>query len=175
MRMRQVAKFWSLSRREKNLLCEASILLFLSVTCVRTIAFEHIDRFLRTHWQNAPQGSIGREEEITLVRRSIARAANVLPWKSLCLTRSIAEFIMLRGRGIPAVMFAGVRFSGHSSLEAHAWVETGLGENDNSSITSNFTTVISIGRTDAASDRQETSALKKVCWQALHAIEVNQE
>ena len=71
--------------------------------------------------------SMGANEEIRLVQRSISRAANVLPLKSLCLSRSIAEFVMLRRRGIPAVMFAGVRFSGHSSLEAHAWVDVGQG------------------------------------------------
>ena len=52
---------------------------------------------------------------------------------------------MLRRRGIPAVLFAGVRFSGHSSLDAHAWVDTGLGVNDKSSENSGFATVIRIG------------------------------
>jgi hypothetical protein len=52
---------------------------------------------------------------------------------------------MLRRRGIPAVMFAGVKFSDHSSLDAHAWVDTDLGVNDNSFENSGFVTVIRIG------------------------------
>ena len=52
---------------------------------------------------------------------------------------------MLRRRGVPAVLFAGVRFSGHSSLDAHAWVDTGLGINDERSQNSGFATVIRIG------------------------------
>jgi hypothetical protein len=51
---------------------------------------------------------------------------------------------MLRRRGIQAVLVAGVKFSGHSSLDAHAWVETGL-VNDKNNENSGFTTVIRIG------------------------------
>ena len=142
--MGRLAKFWFMTRREKTFLCEAGILLLLSNACIKAIAFRRIDRFLRTRWNNGIEGRIGQEQEIRLVRRSISRAANVLPWKSLCLSRSIAEYVMLRRRGIPAVLFAGVRFSGHSSLDAHAWVETGL-VNDKSSENSGFATVIRIG------------------------------
>jgi Transglutaminase-like superfamily len=51
---------------------------------------------------------------------------------------------MLRRHGIPAVMFAGVRFSDHSSLDAHAWVDTGP-VNDKNSKHSDFAIVIRIG------------------------------
>ncbi len=143
--MSRLAKFWSLTRREKEFLCEASILLSLCNICIKAIAFRRIDRFLRTRWNEGIRGCINCEQEIRLVQRSIARAANVLPWESLCLSRSIAEFIMLRRRGIPAVILAGVRCSGHSSLDAHAWVDTGLGLNDTRSENSGFATVIRIG------------------------------
>jgi Transglutaminase-like superfamily len=143
--MRRLAKFWSLTRREKEFLCEASILLLVSNICIKAIAFRRIERFLRTGWNDGIQGCIGREQDIRLVQRSVSRAANVLPGKSLCLSRSIAEFIMLRRRGIPAVMFAGARFSGHSSLDAHAWVETGLGVNDKRPENSGFAPVLRIG------------------------------
>jgi hypothetical protein len=143
--MRRLGKFWSLTRREKEFLCEASILLSVSSFCVKAIAFRHIDRFLRTRWNDEIQGCVDREQEIRLVQRSISRAVNVLPWRSLCLSQSIAEFIMLRRRGIPAVMFAGVRFSGNSSLDAHAWVDTGLVVNDKRSENSGFVPLIRIG------------------------------
>jgi hypothetical protein len=144
--MGRLAKFWSLTRREKKFLYEAIFFLSLSNMCVKAIAFKHIDRFLRTRWNDdSIEGGIEQEQEIRRVQRSISRAANVLPWKSLCLDRCIAEFIMLRRRGIPAIMFAGARFSGHSSLDAHAWVETDLGVNGKSSENFGFATVIRIG------------------------------
>jgi hypothetical protein len=139
--MRRLAKFWSLNRFEKKCLCEAGILLSLSNACIHAIAFKHIDKFLRTRWNHVQAGN-DREPEIRLVQRSILRAANVLPWKSLCLCRSIAEYIMLRRRGIPAVMFIGARFSDLSSLDAHAWVDASPAVNKNSE---NFTTIMMIG------------------------------
>src|SRR5262245_30209643 len=141
--MRRLAKFWSLPKGEKKLLREAGILLLLSNACIKVVAFRHLDRLLRTRWNDRLESDIDRKEEIKLVRRSVSRAANILPWRSRCLSRSIAEFIMLRRRGIPAVMLAGVRFSGPSSLDAHAWVNTDT--NDNVSGGSGFTTMIRIG------------------------------
>src|SRR5262249_2768949 len=129
----------------KKFLCEASILLFVSNICVKAIAFRRIERFLRTGWNDAIQGCIEREQDIRLVQRSISRAAKVLPGKSLGRSRSIADFIMLRRVGIPAVIFAGARLSDHSSLEAHAWVETGLEVNDKRSENLGFATVMRIG------------------------------
>jgi hypothetical protein len=143
--MRRLGKFWSLTRREKHLLCEAIILLSISTICVKAIAFRRIDRFMRTHWNDRVQRCTDREQEISLVQRSISRAANVLPWRSLCLSRSLAEFMMLRRRGIPATMIAGVRFLGHSSLDAHAWVDTDLEADGQSTKGSDFVTLIRIG------------------------------
>ena len=147
--MRRLAKFWSLPKGERRLLREAGILLLLSNVCIKVVAFRHIDQFLRARWNDRFESNLDHEEEIKLVQRSVSRAANILPWRSLCLSRSIAEFIMLRRRGIPAVIVAGARFSGPSSLDAHAWVNAGM--NDNSSEGSGFTTVIRIGA--GAADR----------------------
>src|SRR5262245_51853802 len=144
--MRRLAKFWSITRHEKKLLCEASVLLLLSKVSIRTIAFKHIDSFLRTRWRDDIEYGNDREQEIWLLRRSVSRAATILPGKSRCLSRSIVEFIMMRRRGIPAVMLAGAKFSSHSSLEAHAWVATSLRMDEASSENSEFATVIRIGR-----------------------------
>ena len=143
--MHLLAKFWSLTRREKKFLCEASILLSVSNACVKAIAFRHIDKFLRAHWNDCLQGGTDREQEIRLIQRSILRAAKVLPWQSLCLCHSIAEYIMLRRRGIPAVIFMGVRFSDDCSLDGHAWVDTDATMKDKDSENSTFKPVITIG------------------------------
>jgi hypothetical protein len=143
--MGRLLKFLSLPRREKHLFLEAGILLLLSNVCVKTIAFRHIDNFLRTRWRDNTGSRIDPAEDIRLVNRSILSMANLLPWQSLCLSRSIAEFIMLRRRGIPAVIYAGVRFSEHSSPQAHAWVQPRRGVNGGISENSAFTVVMRIG------------------------------
>jgi hypothetical protein len=140
--MRKLSKFWSLSRREKSFFCEASVLLLLCSLLVKNVAFKHIVGFLRRRWTDNIKGY--HEEEIRLIRRSIVRAANILPCESLCLSRSIVEFIMLRRRGIPAIMSAGARFSG-PSLEAHAWVDAGLNVMQRKLDHPDFKTVIRIG------------------------------
>jgi hypothetical protein len=146
--MGRLRKFWALSRLESETLFEAGFFLLLSNFCIKTMPWRHIDRFLRAGWKDAAKGNVVRSDDIKLVRRSISRAANLLPCKSLCLSQSIAEFIMLRRRGIPAVMFAGVSSSNDSSLYAHAWVETALEANDRSSTNSIFTTLVRIGQLD---------------------------
>jgi hypothetical protein len=137
--MTRLVKFWRLARRERESLGEALIFLSLANVCVRRINFKHIDRFLRAHWNDRAQRTVAPQQEIALVQRSISRAANILPWSSLCLSTSIAEFVMLRRRGISAALCAGVR-SDRASLVAHAWVETGSAISD-----AGYATVIRIG------------------------------
>jgi len=144
--MNRLLKFWSLPRCEKQGLCEAGLLLLLSNLCIRTVAFRHIENFLRTHWQDsAPRGS-DCANQIKLVKISLERAANLLPLESLCLSRSITAFVMLRRRGIPAVFCAGVRFLDDSTMSAHAWVWTGHAATiEDNSENPDFTVVLRIG------------------------------
>src|SRR6266436_8046841 len=125
--MGRLRKFLFLTRREKRFFCEAGVLLLLANLSVRMIAFRHIDGFLRARWDDGARCDFYPAEEIELVNLSLSRAANLLLWKSLCLSRSIATFIMLRRRGIPAVLVVGVKSVEDSSLVAHAWVNTAGG------------------------------------------------
>jgi len=143
--MDRLLKFWSLPRREKQFFCEASILLLLSYLGVRTIAFRRIDGFLRAHWRDSATRTGEQTDCIKLVNLSLTRAANLLGRKDLCLSECIAAFIMLRRRGIPAILFAGVKFLEDSSLSAHAWVHAGGGAIDGKSDNSAFTAVFKIG------------------------------
>jgi Transglutaminase-like superfamily len=143
--MGRLHKFWSLSRRERQSCFEAAILLVLANLCVRTIAFRHIYRFLNAYGNRRARGGFNPDDDVKLVNLSLSRSANLLPWQSLCLIRSIAAFIMLRRRGIPAVMFVGARLE-DSSLLAHAWVRTDRGEADPESENSAFTALVRIGQ-----------------------------
>src|SRR5438445_11770082 len=127
--MSQVRKFWYLTGREKLLFFEACILLLLSNLSVNTMTFKNIDSYLKAHRNNRTRDAMVSSDDIKndikLVDLSLSRAANALPWNSMCLSRSITQLIMLRRRGIPAVLFAGVKSLEDSSLSAHAWVRTG--------------------------------------------------
>jgi hypothetical protein len=141
--MGRLVKFWSLPRREKQFFVEAGTLLLLSKLCVKTIAFRYIDSFLRGRWKNG--NDLNRADDIKLITLSLSRAASLLPGKAPCLSRSIAAFIMLRRRGIPAVIVVGVKFAEYTSLIAHAWVHTGHDATNAKSENSAFATVVRIG------------------------------
>ena len=62
--MGRLLRFWSLPRREKQFFCEAAILLLLSHLSIKTIAFRHIDRFLRARWNNGARDALDVAEVI---------------------------------------------------------------------------------------------------------------
>jgi len=143
-------KFWLLPRHEKLFLCEACIFLLLANLSVKVFPFARIERHLLAHCNNYSirGNSAGTDDVKDVIKRvdlSVARAAVVLPFKSLCLSRSIATFTMLRRRGFPAVLCAGVRVCADSSLIAHAWVEPGCGMMEVNPEASAFTTLVRIG------------------------------
>jgi hypothetical protein len=143
--MGQLSKFWSLARPEKQLICEAFTLLLLSQLSVKIIPFRHIYSFLDAQWDNHRPGTFARDSDTGLVNLSLSRAAKCLPWKSSCLSQSIVAFIMLRRRGVPAVMVAGVKFEDASFL-AHAWIHNGNEMTDGKSENSTYTALMRIGR-----------------------------
>jgi hypothetical protein len=143
--MGRLLKFWSLPGREKYCFCEAGILLLLSNLSIKTIPFRQIYRFLHANRNNRTRVVLDSAKNFELVMLSLSRAANLLPWKSQCLSRSLAAFVMLRRRGIPAVIFVGVKSLEDSSLLAHAWVHTGREVIDENSENSTFTALVSVG------------------------------
>jgi hypothetical protein len=148
--MGRLLKFWSLPRQEKYCFCEAGILLLLSNLSIKTIPFRQIYRFLHANWHTRTRVVLDSTENIKLVMLSLSRAANLLPWKSRCLSQSIAAFVMLRRRGIPAVMFVGVKSLEDSSLLAHAWVQTGHEVTIENSEISTYTPLVSVRGETAA-------------------------
>ena len=144
--MRRIGKFWSLSARDQLLLCEAAILLLVLQFCIRFVSFERIHALLNRRF-----GNVGTKECPSFpqvrhhVERAVWRAARSLPWQSSCLIASIAEFVMLRRRGIPAILVAGVKILSDSSLWAHAWVCPGAQDVGQASISRDFVVVLRIG------------------------------
>jgi hypothetical protein len=156
--MGRLLKFWSLPRREKYCFCEAGILLLLSNLSIKTIPFRRIYRFLHANWNTPKRVVLDSAENVKLVMLSLSRAANLFPWKSRCLSQSIAAFVMLRRRGIPAVMFVGVKSLEDSSLLAHAWVHPGREVPDENSENSTFTALVRIGTAPLFADSARNSS-----------------
>jgi Transglutaminase-like superfamily len=73
--------------------------------------------------RNAPSDErVGAEglREAARVGRTVARAADRLPWHPTCLRQALAAQRMLRRRGIPSRLHLGVADA--TAGEAHAWV-----------------------------------------------------
>jgi len=140
-----IAKFLSLPKQEKRFFYEALPLLIVAKFGVKVIPFRYIYRFLHDRWKDLPTASLDYAADIRLVKASLSRAERRLPWNTLCLPRSIAAFIMLRRRGIPTVMYVGVKYE-NCSLLAHAWVQIGREMVDGKPDSPGFTTLMTIGQ-----------------------------
>jgi hypothetical protein len=89
------------------------------------------------------EAPIDLDDNIRLVSHCLKRAVRHCPWAGVCLSQSIAAFVMFRRRGIPAVIFVGVKFFEESSLLAHAWVQAGAETSSEDDAT--YTPLMTIG------------------------------
>ena len=123
--MHRLLRFCSLTSRERRPFFEAITLIIFSALCLKIIPFKRIYLYLDNRFGNIEiDFRDPNDGETAIVSRAISRGASALPWKTLCLSKSISEFIMLRRRKIPATLCTGVKVFANSSLGAHAWVDT---------------------------------------------------
>jgi Transglutaminase-like superfamily len=126
--MSQVRRFCLLTLQEKLSFLEAFGLLATISLSIKLVAFRYIHALLQRGQLTDPRGNTfphqDHADSLSLVSCSVSRAAKALPWETLCLSRSIAAFLMLRRRGIPTDLVLGVKRQA-SSLVAHAWIEVG--------------------------------------------------
>ena len=67
--------------------------------------------------RRVPRGATGAAMRLL---RVLARLPGS-PWRNTCLYRSVAETLVLRRYGVPAILKIGVK-NGSGDIEAHAWV-----------------------------------------------------
>jgi hypothetical protein len=67
--------------------------------------------------RRVPRGATGAA---MLLLKALARLPGS-PWRNTCLYRSVAECLVLRRYGVPAMLRIGVK-NGGGDIEAHAWV-----------------------------------------------------
>lgn len=66
-----------------------------------------------------------KEGEAARIAWALATASRFVPWRSDCLIQAIAAMTWAERFGLSAQMHLGVRKSGQSAIEAHAWVTSG--------------------------------------------------
>ena len=142
--MIKISKFWTLPVQDRRFFAEAAVLLFICTILIKFVQFKHVHRFLGRHWGSNSVADPSDKPKARLIRSSVLRAARVLPLKTLCLSRSMATFMMLRRRGIPAVLVAGVKLEG-SALVAHAWVQVSGEPINERAESATYTTLMKIG------------------------------
>lgn len=64
----------------------------------------------------------GTQDQIARVGRAIARAAEVVPWRSDCLVQAEAARHWLARKGLAADIRLGARKTAGGRLDAHAWL-----------------------------------------------------
>ena len=114
----------SLDSAEKWLFCQAWLLLFLAEIGFRLAGFKRVKRALS--WLAPRQLAPLPDDD---VRRRIERCSETLTLASRhvlpepgCLPESLVLWVLLRRRGVPAVVRLGVRRH-RDTLHGHAWVE----------------------------------------------------
>jgi hypothetical protein len=105
-----------LDKDRRRLLVHATMLLSLASAAVALLPFRFAIRLglvsIRTTRPIDPE----------VVVWAVEAAARRLPWRTVCIEKSIVVQRMLRGAGIDAVLHYGARHAATSELEAHVWV-----------------------------------------------------
>lgn len=128
----------SMSRREFFFLFEAILYLGAARFCVFFLPLKWYVAKLGTDKPDALTQESVNSDVVQLICKSISRAANNVPWNTVCLPRAIAAKWMCQRRNIKSVMYLGVAkktdtrsseqalnamFSEHASISAHAWLQ----------------------------------------------------
>ena len=121
--MDRLPTFLSLPFVEKKCFLEAVILIIVFRVCVRTFPYKYIARALEALWRGHSSRKLDSHPDVGLVKVSLRRAEGVFRSPRLCLPMSMAAFVMLQRRGIPALVILGVRRSSSEGMMAHAWIE----------------------------------------------------
>lgn len=79
-----------------------------------------------------PQSLCSEQIKVALgVGSAVQRAAQVVPFKAVCIEQTLAASMILRVRGVPATAYFGVhrdpdqRLSDPRGFNAHAWLRAG--------------------------------------------------
>lgn len=114
-----VEKFLHLSADDHGLLVRTVLLLGAARLAVWLLPLGTARRLL-TRAAGRDESGIGQER----IGWAVGAARRVVPWAN-CLPQALAAEALLARGGHPAELRIGVIKTGHGSLKAHAWVESG--------------------------------------------------
>jgi len=127
--IRKINKFKQLPHEQRILFIEAWLLSGYYRISLKLVSFKRLIRL--------PEQQQSREDTIHLtdlqktvsdsVARTVARMAGNTPWQSACLIQALVAQNMLRRRGIPGVIFLGVKKDQNDTdqIDSHAWLKCG--------------------------------------------------
>lgn len=77
--------------------------------------------------ESTPVVSSSKLAQSLVIKRAIQRTSGNLPWKNVCLPKSLAAISMLSRQGIPAHLVFGANtvMDGSTKMQAHSWVLVG--------------------------------------------------
>jgi hypothetical protein len=111
---------WRLGGSNWRLLGEALVLLAAASAAIRLFPFRRTAA-LMSRSRLAIRESAG-DRLINQCRWAVNAWADRVPWRAVCFQRGLALQLMLRRRGIPALLHYGVMQDGERGLQAHVWV-----------------------------------------------------
>jgi hypothetical protein len=91
---------------ERRLALEALALLVVGSLAIRLLPFRWV---------------VGAAARLPARRRGAAQGA----WRAVCFQRGLAAHVMMRRRGLPAILHYGATPTGERGLNAHVWVAVG--------------------------------------------------
>jgi hypothetical protein len=111
-----------LKRGDRLLLAEALAALAFASFAVKLMPFRRVAALAS---RGAAAGAKG-DTDPDLVARKVRWAVNAwgrrVPWRAVCFQRGLAAQLMLRRRGLPAVLHYGAAQSSEAGVSAHVWV-----------------------------------------------------
>lgn len=118
-------KFWQLSWPDRLLLVEAVLFLAIAGLAIAVLPFRRIGLLAGRPIRRPELPRAVRLNKVRHIRWAVASSAVRVPWRALCFQQGLAAQLMLRRRGIPAVLYYGANQDDQSGLYAHVWVRDG--------------------------------------------------
>jgi hypothetical protein len=107
---------------ERRLALEALALLVVGSLAIRLLPFRWVVGAAARLPARRRGAAPGAAQEIA---RIVDACANRLPWRAVCFQRGLAAHVMMRRRGLPAILHYGATPTGERGLNAHVWVAVG--------------------------------------------------
>lgn len=118
---RKLRTFLHLDTAERQLLCEAVLMLALSRLIVLTVPF----RVLAPWLCRTAETTSCDQKLLSAVRQAVMVAARNVPWSALCLPQALTAKAMLARRGYGSTFHLGAAFDKNGKVIAHAWLVAG--------------------------------------------------